>query len=74
MRAKELAEGGDLPDDFLCVTVDEDYLAILDDGRFVQVCSNEANIEEEEPMGVTTYEAFIERYLELVEAHVADAS
>lgn len=70
--AKRLAEGGDLPESFLCVTTDEDYLAVLDDGRLVQVCSNEANIEDEEPMGVTTYDAFIARYCELLEGELGE--
>ena len=47
---------------------------MLDDGRLVQVCSNEANIEDEEPMGVTSYEAFVERYCELLESHLASKS
>lgn len=68
--ALRLAEGGDLPARFLVLSLDEDYLALFEDGSVVQVCSNEANVEDEEPMGVTSYDEFVAEYCRLMEAHL----
>jgi len=61
----------DLPD-LLPIGADEDYVAVLEGGKVAQICNNEGNFEDEEPMGVTTVEALIDRCCALFEAHVAE--